>query len=164
VPPVREIARSDAGPAHALRGVRVIDPHQAVGVGKGQGTEQHGVDQGEEGGARADAEGDGEHAHRGEAPSPSQRAEGEGRVLEEHLEMESEAAFAELLPRDLGIAQFQARLSASVRRIEAGFDLPRHRELDVVREFVVSLAVEAAGAERLGETAEHGLQHGASLP
>ena len=85
-PPVHDVReRHDRGPRPFRRPGR-RERHDAIGIGKGQRLEEHGIDDGEDRGIGADAERQHEHREDRESRIPPKRAQGVADVLPQRLE------------------------------------------------------------------------------
>ena len=128
------------------------DPNKAIGTGIRQRSEQHGMDDAEDGGVGADAEREGAHDDRGEPRRAQERARRESRVLTEVAEP----------PERPGIAMEFLRLRnpaerASSRQAGLGIGQPPTlvlvlKDTEVRRQLAFELGLSAVRLEEMDET------------
>ena len=155
--PVEEVAgrRRDVvlrGPA--LCRIHVADAHEAFDVLEGRRPEEEVVDDGEDGGIRADPEGQGQHGDEREAGIPARAAQRVPEVADQVLQWSSAACIADRLPDGLDAAQTQVCLSAGLARFHARAQVLLRFHLQVEAQFLRGLVVLVSAAEQTTKPSE----------
>ena len=116
--PVDEIGRRQRKNRRAReqrRRRRVPDPHDAIGVGKRQRPQHHGVDDRKNRGVDADAEAENQHAGDGEAGALHQRPGAITKIADDRFEHRKTAAIAISLLRLFDAAERDERAATRFR-------------------------------------------------
>ena len=106
------VARVRRAAAAARLSAGVVDEEEALRVGDGKGLQQHRVDQGEDGGIRAEAKREGKDRNRREAGVLAEGSEGVAQILHRGFEERAGAGFADTLFDAAGIVEGKAGRAA----------------------------------------------------
>ena len=148
-PPVEKIRRA-RGIRHA-RARRFPDAHDPGSVRERQRLDQHGIDQAEHRGRRADTEGQHRDHDRREAGVAAEQLDSVGRVLQQDLEPADTAPIAMGLGDSFDAAESQPCAASRFASRQARRDAVGLGHLEVSSDFALELAIETASPKKRGE-------------
>lgn len=149
---IQEICIADAGGGRAF--VMLLDADKMPCIGVRQGTQQDGVDDGEEGGVGADAEGESEDGDHGETGAAAQHAGGVAKIPCGRVQPADDVHRAGVFFHQRCVSEATLRIVTRFVRLHPSDNIVPCSHLDVGAKFFIHSAIQFVFVKQAAQTRE----------